>query len=469
MAAALVTEKIRLGTSVDILTERHPIIRGRELATLDVASNGRVEYGVGSGWSREEYAAMGITFERRGARLNEYMDALKALWGEHRPSFDGEFVSFEPLIFMPKPVRGTIPIVVGGNSPAALRRVATRGDGWHGWRLEPDELKRTLDDLHVQLDEHGRSRDDVKLNVGIPFKGSLDELAEYAEICRGLGIDELIIAAGVSRTRFREQLTELADAAGATVIGLWNLARANPSHVAAIETDTGRSVTRGELAARTHQVVNALRERGMKEGSVIGIVLENEIPFLEVFFAGLQAGWYVVPLNYHFTSDEIGYILADSDAEAVVCSKRYADTVAVAAERAGIPNSMRLCVDGHEGFEDYDVVVGAASDAEPDGRTAGWMMTYTSGTTGSPKGIKRPLSGMDPDDVGEVWSLPMRIFGIEGDRHIHMLQSPVYHTAVLVYANASAQFGHTIVMMRRWDAEDALRQIERHRVTTSHM
>lgn len=214
MAAALVTEKIRLGTSVDILTERHPIIRGRELATLDVASNGRVEYGVGSGWSREEYAAMGITFERRGARLNEYMDALKALWGEHRPSFDGEFVSFEPLIFMPKPVRGTIPIVVGGNSPAALRRVATRGDGWHGWRLEPDELKRTLDDLHVQLDEHGRSRDDVKLNVGIPFKGSLDELAEYAEICRGLGIDELIIAAGVSRTRFREQLTELADAAG---------------------------------------------------------------------------------------------------------------------------------------------------------------------------------------------------------------------------------------------------------------
>lgn len=214
MAAALVTEKIRLGTSVDILTERHPIIRGRELATLDVASNGRVEYGVGSGWSREEYAAMGITFERRGARLNEYMDALKALWGEHRPSFDGEFVSFEPLIFMPKPVRGTIPIVVGGNSPAALRRVATRGDGWHGWRLEPDELKRTLDDLSAQLDEHGRSRDDVKLNVGIPFKGSLDELAEYADVCRGLGIDELIIAAGVSRSRFREQLTELADAAG---------------------------------------------------------------------------------------------------------------------------------------------------------------------------------------------------------------------------------------------------------------
>lgn len=253
------------------------------------------------------------------------------------------------------------------------------------------------------------------------------------------------------------------------MIGLWNLARHEPSRLAAVETDTGRSVTRGELASRTHQVVHALRERGLRRGSVIGLVMENEIPILEVFFAGLQAGWYVVPLNYHFTADEIAYILQDSDAEAVVCSQPFADVVSAAAERAGIPTSMRLCVGGHEGFEDYDAVLATASDELPADRTAGWMMTYTSGTTGSPKGIKRPLSGMDPDAVGEVWSLPMRIFGIEGDRHVHLVQSPIYHTAVLVYVNASAQFGHTIVMMRRWDAEDALRQIERHRATTTHM
>lgn len=214
LAAALVTDRIRLGTSVDILTERHPIIRGRELATLDHASRGRVEYGVGSGWSREEYAAMGITFERRGARLDEYIDALRALWHDERPAFDGEFVGFEPLIFMPKPVRGTIPIVIGGNSPAAIRRVATRGDGWHGWRLEPDDLKRTLDGIHAELERVGRPRSELKLNVGIPFKGSLDELAAYADTCRSLGIDELVIAAGISRTRFEQQLTELADAAG---------------------------------------------------------------------------------------------------------------------------------------------------------------------------------------------------------------------------------------------------------------
>lgn len=253
------------------------------------------------------------------------------------------------------------------------------------------------------------------------------------------------------------------------MIGLWNLARQDPSHPAAIETETGRTVSRGELASRTHRVVNALRARGLRTGSVIGLVMENEIPFLEVFFAGLQAGWYVVPINYHFTTDEIGFILDDSDAEAVVCSQPFAAVVSEAAERAGIDPGNRLCVGGHHGFEDYDAVLASASDELPADRTAGWMMTYTSGTTGSPKGIKRPLSGMDPDAVGEVWSLPMRIFGIEGDRHVHLVQSPIYHTAVLVYVNASAQFGHTIVIMRRWDAEDALRQIERCRVTTTHM
>lgn len=253
------------------------------------------------------------------------------------------------------------------------------------------------------------------------------------------------------------------------MIGLWNLAAADPDRSAAVEVATGKSVTRGELARRTNQVVHALRERGMAEGSVIGVVLDNEIALLEVFFAGLQAGWYVVPINYHFTEDEIAYILEDSDAAAVVTSADHADVVAAAADRAEIPADMRLCVGGHAGFENYDDVVDAADATVPSGRTAGWMMTYTSGTTGSPKGIKRPLSGMNPDDVGEVWSLPMRIFGITGDQHVHLVQSPIYHTAVLVYLNASAQFGHEIILMKSWDAEQALALIDKHNVTTSHM
>lgn len=214
LAAALVTERIRLGTSIDILTERQPIIRANELTTLDVASGGRVEYGVGSGWSREEYAALGITFERRGKRLDEYIEALRAVWTQDRPTYDGEFVSFADIVAMPKPVRGTIPIVIGGNSPAALRRVARLGDGWHGWNLTAPELEATLEQLDEQLAAAGRSRADVKLNIGIPFSGSLDDLSAYAERCRELGIDELVIAAGISRNRFQQQLAELAAAAG---------------------------------------------------------------------------------------------------------------------------------------------------------------------------------------------------------------------------------------------------------------
>lgn len=253
------------------------------------------------------------------------------------------------------------------------------------------------------------------------------------------------------------------------MIGLWNLAAADPDRIAVVEADTGRSATRGELARRTNQVVHALRELGLGHGSVVGVVLDNEIAHLEVFFAGLQAGWYVVPINYHFTEDEIAFILNDSDAEAVVCSRDHADVVSAAADRTEIPRNARLCVGGHPAFDDYDAVIGAASGELPDDRTAGWMMTYTSGTTGSPKGIKRTLNGMNPDDVGEVWSLPMRIFGIDGEDHVHLVQSPIYHTAVLVYLNASAQFGHEIVLMRTWDAEQALQLIEQYGVTTSHM
>lgn len=216
LAAAQVTERIRLGTSVEILTVRHPILRAKELMTLDVLSAGRVEYGVGMGWSREEYAAIGVPFEQRGLRLDEYIAAMRALWQDERASFDGRFVSFEGVVAFPKPVRGTIPIVIGGNSPAALRRVARLGDGWHGWKLTLPQLEQTLTQLHAELDAAQRPRSEVKLNIGLPFNGSEDELAAYVDGCRALDVDELVLALPISRHRFEAQLTGYAQAAGLT-------------------------------------------------------------------------------------------------------------------------------------------------------------------------------------------------------------------------------------------------------------
>jgi len=215
LAAGQVTSRIRLGTSVEILTERNPVIRARELMTLDIATNGRVEYGVGIGWSEEEYAALGIPFADRGRRADEYIQAMRVLWSDERPSYHGKYVNFDNVVFEPKPLNRRIPIVIGGNSQAAISRVVRLGDGWHGWNLPVTELEVILEDIHTKLKEVSRDRASVKLNVGIPFKGSLQDLKDYADHCKSLGVDELIIAMGFSRTRFHDQLAEVA-----TVLGL---------------------------------------------------------------------------------------------------------------------------------------------------------------------------------------------------------------------------------------------------------
>jgi len=250
---------------------------------------------------------------------------------------------------------------------------------------------------------------------------------------------------------------------------LWTLAAADPERLAAVEAETGRRLTRGELAAHTNKLVRAVRRLGVTTGGVVALVVENELEFLEIFFAGLQAGWFIVPINHHLGTEEIAYILADSDAEVVFCSPPFAAAVADAAEQAGIPRDRRICTGTAEGFADYHRLVEAESAELPEGRTAGWMMNYTSGTTGRPKGIKRPLTGADPDTVGDVWRMPLRIFDITGEDHVHLVQSPLYHTAPMTFINASAHHGHVLVLMRKWDAEGTLRLIEGHRVTVTHM
>ena len=148
-AAAQVTSRIKVGTSVEIITERNPVVRSKHIATIDQFSNGRFLYGVGIGWQREEYDAVGVPWERRGKRADEYIDAMKILWSEHRATFHGEFVSFTNVVAFPKPVqKPNPPVLVGGDTPAAIRRAVRHGDGWYGWKLTLpalDEALATLD------------------------------------------------------------------------------------------------------------------------------------------------------------------------------------------------------------------------------------------------------------------------------------------------------------------------------------
>src|ERR1700754_506821 len=190
---AAATSNIGIGTGVLLLPEHNPVIMAKRAATLDTLSGGRLTLGIGVGWSREEFDALGVPFERRGARTEEYVDAIRTLWRDDVASFDGEFVRFDAVRVNPKPVRDRrIPIVLGGNSDAALRRVASWGDGWYGFNLDSvDAAAERVAFLRGLCAEGGRDPAELRLAVALRDlrPGDVAPLAE-------LGIDELVLVEG---------------------------------------------------------------------------------------------------------------------------------------------------------------------------------------------------------------------------------------------------------------------------------
>jgi probable F420-dependent oxidoreductase len=173
-AAAMVTEKARLGSSVFILGHRHPIVMAKMLTTIDALSNGRLICGVGVGWWEEELTALGAPFKQRGRHADEILKIFKTLWTSDHPTFAGEFFQFGDLGFQPKPVQKPHPpIWVGGNSPGAFRRVVTYGDGWHATYLQPDQLRESLDQLRAAADAAKRPFDTIELSMRVRNTGAL--------------------------------------------------------------------------------------------------------------------------------------------------------------------------------------------------------------------------------------------------------------------------------------------------------
>ena len=128
--AAAATTRLKLMTGVIILPQREPMVLAKQVATLDAMSGGRIELGIGVGWLKEEFAAIGVPFARRGKRADDYIGAMRALWAGDGASFQGEFASFDKVNSNPKPVRGSVPIIVGGHSEAAARRAGRLGNGF---------------------------------------------------------------------------------------------------------------------------------------------------------------------------------------------------------------------------------------------------------------------------------------------------------------------------------------------------
>jgi len=251
--------------------------------------------------------------------------------------------------------------------------------------------------------------------------------------------------------------------------GFWRRALADPGWVAAVEPD-GTSHTAGDLLARVNQLTHGLRARGLRPGDGLAILVPNGAAALEIYLAALQAGWYLTPINWHFTPPEIAYILRDCEAKVFLVHERFAAAGVGAADQAGIPASARISHGAVPGFLPVEGVREGQPAGLPADRTAGAAMHYTSGTTGRPKGVRRELSGLDPDDAAELSTLLPQLFGITpGAPNVHLVTSPHYHTAVSVFGGAALHMGHCLVYMDGWYSERFLALVERYRVTHTHM
>jgi probable F420-dependent oxidoreductase len=188
---AALTTRIRLATGVLLLPEHNPVLAAKQAATLDMLSGGRLTLGVGIGWSAEEFAALGIPFERRGRRTAEYIAAMRELWASDVASFSGEFTHFDAVRVNPKPVRDRrVPVVVGGNSDAALRRAAEFGDGWYGFNLPASSVAERVAVLDGYCRQRGRPLSDLSVAVALA-DGGPDLLPGLA----GSGVTELVVVA----------------------------------------------------------------------------------------------------------------------------------------------------------------------------------------------------------------------------------------------------------------------------------
>ena len=274
----------------------------------------------------------------------------------------------------------------------------------------------------------------------------------------------------MSRHLFRDvaQLTAaelqamgLQAAANGMAVALW--AKLIPDAPAVIASTGLRTFC--ELNDRANQLVRALRSRGLKSGDGVALLCSNRAEFAETLAAVRRGGWRITTINWHLTGEEAAYIVADCDAKAFIAEARFADIALRAVGQA--PNAIvRLAIGGSlAGFDQYDALLARESTEDIDDPELGTNMLYTSGTTGKPKGVHRP--GVAP--TGIVASLGFSD-NYRAGHSVHLSTGPLYHAAPLSFSLGTPHlYGAAVVMMDGWDAEGALRLIQQHRVTHTHM
>ncbi len=213
--AAAAAPTMRLGTCILIVPQRNPLVLAKELATLDRLSGGRLELGLGVGWLREEFDALGVPWERRGARNDEYIEAMRALWAGPHAEFHGEFVDFDPVTCSPRPVQERIPVLVGGDTDAAISRAVRLADGYFPGEGDATRLAGLLERLRSAAS--AADRDPASIEINAMLSAHLRDARAGAERLHELGVGRIMVPAfffagpgGLDRLdEFGEQVIEL--------------------------------------------------------------------------------------------------------------------------------------------------------------------------------------------------------------------------------------------------------------------
>ena len=183
---AAATKTIKLATGILILPQHQPVLAAKQIGTLDYMSGGRILLGIGVGWLKEEFAALGVPFEERGARTDEYIKAMRELWSADKPTFNGKFVQFKDAYCRPQPVNKSVPIIVGGHSEAAAKRAGRLGDGFFPARDAPADLIAL-----ARKEAEKAGRDPAKLEITASMPEDMERIPALAQ----LGVTRLLVPA----------------------------------------------------------------------------------------------------------------------------------------------------------------------------------------------------------------------------------------------------------------------------------
>ncbi|MGI5329475.1 AMP-binding protein [Actinomadura nitritigenes] len=247
-------------------------------------------------------------------------------------------------------------------------------------------------------------------------------------------------------------------------------ARSAPSRTAIVDRDGGR-IRYGELSERANRLSRAIAASVDREAATVAALLPNSGLALLAERAVTQLPLYFTPINWHLTAAEAGHILADSEARLLLTAVEFAGTALEAADRAGLPRDRVIVMDGdgRDGCGSLAAFTAGLPADPPEGRAAGQRMLYTSGTTGRPKGVRRPLTGLPPERAAAAVLRRAELYGADHEEGRYLSVAPLYHAAPLAYAVQALEAGHTVVILPRWEPAAALRAVEEHAITWTYM